>query len=75
MNDLKGTGRSTRLADGYIQHFFKLENNEEMTIIDHDDTAESNLRLTKKIADRISGEHPSENFIIKENEIIRIIFH
>lgn len=59
------TGRTTRLADDYIQDLFD-NIGEKFVIKDHRDDFNSNLHLCNIITSRLSSEHPNV-YIKKEN--------
>jgi CRISPR/Cas system CSM-associated protein Csm2 small subunit len=52
----KATGRTTKLADYYIQELFN-NPNKEIEITDHTDTQQSNVHLTQIILRRVYEEH------------------
>ena len=54
--DEKATGRTTKLADYYIQELFN-NPNKEIEITDHTDTQQSNVHLTQIILRRVYEEH------------------
>ena len=58
------TGRTTRLADRYIQQLFK---DGEITIVDHTDIDESSLNLLYIISQRLNREHPNTNYTVSYN--------
>lgn len=59
------TGRTTRLADDYIQKLFS-KPNEWLEIIDHYDSPQSNQVLVNIILRRISLEHPTVKFDVEK---------
>lgn len=68
------TGRSTRLADYYIQEIFS-KPNEAVEIIDHENTKESNMQLTRRIIRRILEEHVGYLEIVNLNTLKYSIKH
>ena len=63
----RATGRTTRLVDYYIQELFN-NPNEEVEIIDHTNTQQSNIHLTQLILQRVYNEHrPIKIKVIKQN--------
>ena len=63
----RGTGRTTRLVDYYIQELFN-HPNEEVEIIDHTNTQQSNTHLTQLILQRMYNEHRQIKIkVIKQN--------
>ena len=63
----RGTGRTTRLVDYYIQELFN-HPNEEVEIIDHTNTRQSNTHLTQLILQRMYNEHRQIKIkVIKQN--------
>ena len=63
----RATGRTTRLVDYYIQELFN-HPNEEVEIIDHTNTQQSNTHLTQLILQRMYNEHRQIKIkIIKQN--------
>lgn len=64
----RGTGRSTRLMDQYIQELFL---NGEVIVVDHENTTNSNMFLTDKIIRRLNAEHRQLRVsrVFKEGEV------
>ena len=63
----RATGRTTRLVDYYIQELFK-HPNEEVEIIDHINTQQSNIHLTQLVLQRMYNEHRQIKIkVIKQN--------
>ena len=63
----KATGRTTRLVDYYIQELFN-HPNEEVEIIDHTNTQQSNTHLTQLVLQRMYNEHRQIKIkVIKQN--------
>ena len=63
----RATGRTTRLVDYYIQKLFN-NPNEEIKIIDHINTQQSNTHLTQLILQRMYNEHRQIKIkVIKQN--------
>ena len=63
----RATGRTTRLVDYYIQELFN-HPNEEIEIIDHNNTQQSNIHLTQMILRRMYEEHRGVKIkVIKQN--------
>ena len=63
----RATGRTTRLVDYYIQELFN-HPNEEIKIVDHTNTQQSNIHLTQMILRRIYEEHRGVKIkVIKQN--------
>ena len=63
----RATGRTTRLVDYYIQELFN-HPNEEIEIIDHTNTQQSNTHLTQLILQRMYNEHRQIKIkVIKQN--------
>ena len=62
----RASGRTTRLADTYIQLLFKTG---RIIVHDHHNDGRSNTYLARHIMDRIQIEHGRERFIIKGNQI------
>lgn len=54
--EVRGTGRSTRLIDIYIQELFT---NKEIIVIDHYDDLNSHRILAERICKRLTLEHPN----------------
>ena len=63
----RATGRTTRLIDYYIQELFN-HPNEEIKIVDHTNTQQSNIHLTQMILRRMYEEHRGVKIkVIKQN--------
>ena len=63
----RATGRTTRLVDYYIQKLFN-NPNEEVEIIDHTNTQQSNTHLTQLVLQRMYNEHRQIKIkVIKQN--------
>ena len=63
----RATGRTTRLVDYYIQELFN-HPNEEVEIIDHTNTQQSNTHLTQLVLQRMYNEHRQIKIkVIKQN--------
>lgn len=63
----RATGRTTRLVDYYIQELFN-HPNEEIKIVDHTNTQQSNIHLTQMILRRMYEEHRGVKIkVIKQN--------
>lgn len=72
-NEKRRSGRTTRLADHYIQLLFTWG---EVEVEDHTTMRESNEHLLNIISRRLSLEHPCMKFIISsENERIIKLCH
>ena len=56
-NNLRASGRTTRLIDYYVQELFKNKNT-DIEIRDHNKGRMSALYLMDKIVNRIKSEHP-----------------
>lgn len=65
----RGSGRTTRLIDSYIQELFL---NGEVTPRDHHDNKMSHLYLTDKIRARLNSEHPNLVYDIFNSTSIKL---
>lgn len=65
----RSTGRTTRLADYYIQELFN-NPNKEIEIIDHTNDQQSNIHLTQRILHRIFDEFRGVKIkVVKQNTL------
>ena len=62
--EVRKTGRSTRLADEYIQSLFKKR---KIIVMDHYPSKEANMFLFRKILRRLEFEHPNLSRFIKSD--------
>lgn len=71
--EVRRSGKSTRLADQYIQDLF---NNGEVEVIDHTGNKESSEFLFKKVVRRLELEHRHVNLkLIPKKGIIKLVLN
>ena len=67
-NDLRKSGRTTRLIDDYIQLLFTTDKGSLIKVRDHFPTNDAHRMLMDKIIERMKNEHPGVELDVNYRE-------
>lgn len=67
-NEIRCSGRTTRLIDDYIQLLFTTEKGSTIKVSDHYPSNDAHRRLIDKIMIRLNNEHPGCKFDVNYRE-------
>lgn len=67
-NDLRKSGRTTRLIDDYIQLLFTTDKGSLIKVRDHYPSNDAHRMLIDKIINRLKAEHPGINIDVNYRE-------
>lgn len=72
--EFRGTGRTTRLVDKYVQEFFTNPTGVPVMVLDHWDDVKAHTALLERVVSRLKTEHRWVHYSIDRvtNSIMRM---